>query len=65
VPRVDTLDRLLAICGMALEGVPRLGAGVDRSTIRELLALSPVERLRVAATEARNLDRLLTHARRR
>lgn len=59
VPRVDTLDRLLAECGVALDGVPRPGAGVDRTPIRELLALSPGERLRRAAREARNLDRLL------
>jgi hypothetical protein len=62
---VDTLDRLLAVCGLELEGVPRPGAGIDRSTIRELLELSPRERVRVAAREARNLDRLLALARRR
>jgi hypothetical protein len=65
VPRVDTLDRLLAVCGLALAGVPRPGAGLDRTPIRELLELSPRERLRVAAREARNLQRLLAGAKRR
>jgi transcriptional regulator with XRE-family HTH domain len=65
VPRVDTLERLLAACGVELAGVPRPGAGIDRSQIRELRALSPRDRLRAAAIEARNLDRLLAGARRR
>ncbi|MGH2635914.1 MAG: helix-turn-helix domain-containing protein [Actinomycetota bacterium] len=65
VPRVDTLDRLLAVCGLGLAGVPRPGTGVDRSQIRQLLELSPRDRLRLAAREARNLDRLLAGARRR
>jgi predicted transcriptional regulator len=56
VPRVDTLDRLLAGCGEALESRPRLGIGVDRSVIRRLLELSPAERARLAVEEARNLD---------
>jgi transcriptional regulator with XRE-family HTH domain len=55
VPRVDTLDRLLAGCGRGLESLPRLGVGVDRSTIRDLLTLSPGERARLATAEARNL----------
>ena len=55
-PRVDTLDRLLAGCGQGLESRPRLGVGIDRSTIRELLALSPIERARLATLEARNLS---------
>ena len=65
VPRVDTLDRLLAACGVALATVPRTGAGIDRTQIRDLRALSPGERLRLAAREGRNLDRLLTGATRR
>ena len=64
-PRFETLDRLLRECGKELELVPRPGAGVDRTPIRELLRLSPIERLRVTAREARNLDRLLTAAKRR
>lgn len=55
VPRVDTLDRLLAGCGEALEARPRLGAGVDRTEIRELLHLTPAQRARLAVREARNV----------
>jgi uncharacterized protein len=64
VPRVDTLDRLLAACGLALATVPR-PAGIDRTQIRDLLALSPGDRLRLAARDGRNLDRLLARATRR
>jgi hypothetical protein len=62
VPRVDTLDRLLAACGLALTSIPRPGLGVDRTQIRDLLARSPGERLRLAARDGRNLDRLLAGA---
>ena len=58
VPRVDTLERLLRACGAALEIEPVLGTGVDRSQIRELLRLEPSERLRLAAADARALERL-------
>ncbi len=44
-PRVGTLDRLLEGCGYGLESLPRLGVGVDRTQIRELLKLTPSERL--------------------
>jgi transcriptional regulator with XRE-family HTH domain len=44
-PRVKTLDRLLEGCGYGLESMQRLGVGVDRTQIRELLELSPSERL--------------------
>ena len=64
-PRFATLDHLLRECGKELELVPRPGAGVDRTPIRELLRLSPIERLRIAAREGRNLDRLLRAAKRR
>jgi len=60
VPRVDTLERLLSVCGATLTAAPRPGAGVDRTPIRELLALTPSERLHRATIEARNLDRFLT-----
>lgn len=59
VPRVDTLDRLLAGCGRGLEARPRLGRGLDRTGIRQLLALTPGQRARLAAREARNLAPLL------
>lgn len=54
-PRVATLDRLLRSCGRALEPSRRLGVGVDRTAIRELLRLTPGERARLAAEEARRL----------
>jgi len=44
-PRVGTLDRLLEGCGHGLESMPRLGIGVDRTQIRELLKLTPSVRL--------------------
>lgn len=60
VPRVDTLEHLLRACGHTLQVARRAGAGVDRSVIRQLLRLTPRQRLDLAVTEARNLDRLLT-----
>jgi hypothetical protein len=45
-PRVGTLDRLLAGCGFGLEHLPRLGIGIDRTQIQDLLGMSPSERLR-------------------
>src|SRR5207237_5000018 len=56
VPRVDTLDRLLAACGEGLESRSRLGIGLDRTVIRSLLALTPLERVRLAVQEAANLE---------
>jgi transcriptional regulator with XRE-family HTH domain len=55
IPRVDTLDKLLAACGEELQSRPMAGRGIDRTTIRQLLALSPGKRARLAATEANNL----------
>jgi hypothetical protein len=63
-PRFDTIERLLATCGFELEVVHRAGVGIDRSRMRELLRLSPVERARIAAQEARNLAKALPEARR-
>lgn len=57
-PRLDTLDRLLEACGFSLELAPRLGQGVDRTAMRELLRLTPAERARLAVEEARNLERI-------
>jgi predicted transcriptional regulator len=57
-PRIDTLTRLIEACGMELQVSPRRGDGIDRSSIRQILELSPTERLRLAAAEARNLARL-------
>ena len=57
-PRFDTLERLLGACGFELQLTPRRGVGVDRTAIRELLRSTPAERARLAAQEARNLERL-------
>jgi len=57
-PRVGTLERLLLACGESLEAIPRAGVGIDRTQIRELLALTPAERVAALAHEATILDRL-------
>jgi transcriptional regulator with XRE-family HTH domain len=57
-PRVETVQRLLAACGETLVVLALPGLGVDRSEIRELLAVSPAERLRMLTDEARVLERL-------
>jgi predicted transcriptional regulator len=59
VPNTATLEKLLASCGYRLVAEPVAPVPVDRSAIRDLLALSPGQRLRRAAAEARNLDRFL------
>ena len=59
VPRIDTLEHLLRACGHTLEVTRRAGVGIDRSVIRELLRLTPRQRLDLAVTEARNMDALL------
>ena len=58
IPRVDTLSRLLAVCGESLESLPRAGEGVDRTGIRELLRLTPRKRLEALAEESAAFDRL-------
>jgi transcriptional regulator with XRE-family HTH domain len=63
IPRVDTLERLLRATGQELEAEPQLGAGIDRSQIRALLALTPDQRGRAAAVAGRNLVKLLSQAR--
>jgi hypothetical protein len=40
------------------------GTGVDRTVIRNLLALTPAERARIAVESSRNLTALLAKARR-
>ena len=54
-PGLDTLERLLAGVGMTLEVAPRPGIGVDRSLIRETLALTPEERILAAGRAGRAL----------
>jgi predicted transcriptional regulator len=55
-PRVETLDRLLRLTGVALEAIPVAGTGVDRTLIRSALAKSPEQRVTDAASAARNLS---------
>ena len=62
-PRVDTLDRLLGLCGFRL-ALSRLGEGVDRSVMRGLVDLTPDELLDLAADEAHAVAELLDPARR-
>lgn len=45
VPRVDTLERLLASAGATLTVEPRKGAGIELGPIRALLQTAPSERL--------------------
>jgi transcriptional regulator with XRE-family HTH domain len=54
-PRVTTLDRLLEPCGFGLEHLPRLGIGIDRPQIRDLLRLEPARRLAVAIDDDRTM----------
>lgn len=54
-PRMETLDRLLAACGMRTELGARRGEGIDRTAIRQLLRLTPRQRLDLAVVEAANL----------
>src|SRR5687767_10703258 len=58
VPRWDTVVRLLAECGLRPEALPIAGRGVDRSTIRKMLELTPRERLDLARRESMNLAAL-------
>jgi len=58
VPRVDTLDRLLRACGEALEVVAKAGDGVDRTTMRELLRLTPAARVAGLVVEGPVHERL-------
>jgi transcriptional regulator with XRE-family HTH domain len=64
-PRTDTLDRLLRVCGKDVELVTRSGTGLDVTLIHELLAMTPGQRLRRAAVEARNVEAFVRRASRR
>jgi transcriptional regulator with XRE-family HTH domain len=63
VPSVETLDHLLRACGENLEPVRRAGSGIDRSVIRQLLGLTPAQRLAKATSEADSLRRIRLSAR--
>ena len=57
-PRTDTVERLLRAAGLELTVGSRPGIGIDRSQIRELLRLTPRQRLDLAARDAAGLARL-------
>ena len=63
-PRVRTLERLLAACGLFLQATARPGTGVDRSQLRALLRLSPRQRLDLLRDDVAGLRRLEAVARR-
>ena len=56
-PLVTTLDHLLRSCGRCLHVTSLRGVGVDRTLIRDLLALSPTERVQRAVDDADGLAR--------
>jgi transcriptional regulator with XRE-family HTH domain len=56
-PRTETLERLLRAAGQELTIERRLGTGIDRSQIRELLSLTQRERLELATRDAAALRR--------
>jgi transcriptional regulator with XRE-family HTH domain len=62
-PRVDTLENLLRAVGGELNVGARPGIGVDRSQIRELLRLTPGQRLELAVRDAAGIGRLQAAAR--
>jgi transcriptional regulator with XRE-family HTH domain len=64
-PRAATVEKILAACGFRLTLEPRRGEGIDRTTIRELLALTPDARARLAAEEANRVSTALSRSRRR
>ncbi len=63
VPRLDTMQRLLEATGHRLEVEPRLGRGVDRTLIRELLGLTPDQRGRAAMQAGQALASFRAEAR--
>jgi transcriptional regulator with XRE-family HTH domain len=63
-PRWSTVEALLDATGMTVELAATAGAGVDRSQIRELLRLTPLQRARLAAADAAGLSRALGDGRR-
>ncbi len=44
-PRVETLDRLLRVCGRRLDAVPLRPASIDETLVAERLKRSPGERI--------------------
>lgn len=64
-PRTDTLDRLLKACGQELHMRQRLGEGVDRTLIWEMLKMTPRERIQTGVIAARAIGELTGKARTR
>jgi transcriptional regulator with XRE-family HTH domain len=58
-PRWSTVEALLQASGMTFELSPAGGAGIDRSQIRELLRLTPLERAQLAVADAAGLARAM------
>jgi hypothetical protein len=63
-PRWATVEALLQASGMTVELAPAGGLGIDRSQIRELLRLTPLERARLAVADAAGLARVVDSRRR-
>ena len=59
VPRVDTLEKLLAACGFTVATGRRAGAEVDKSLLRELLKLTPAQRAEHLVAAVNNMAGLL------
>jgi hypothetical protein len=57
-PRWSTVEALLRASGMTVELAPAGGLGIDRSQIRKLLRLTPLERAQLAVADAAGLARL-------
>lgn len=63
-PRFATLNRLLQACGRDLEAITIRGEGVDRTLCRQLLALTPTDRIRSVVQEAEAMEELAAALRR-
>jgi predicted transcriptional regulator len=62
-PRLATFERLLSFCGFRLVA-SKLGEGVDRTVMHELIKLTPDELLESAAADAHEIAELLASVRR-
>jgi predicted transcriptional regulator len=54
-PRWSTVEGLLRASGSSFELSPAAGTGIDRTQIRALLRLTPLERAELAAADAAGL----------
>lgn len=57
-PRASTIERWLEACAMSLAITPLPGSGIDRSAIRERLAMTPLERSQLSVQEAHAMQAL-------